>query len=401
MSRSGPALQKDRHLVAEGNVDVARSLHHLAVRRNEPQTIHRVGDRNVAHLVILIADHRTEVTFVRKLYGFDPEARPEDPIEGGRWAAALQMSEHTRPRFFSSAFGDFARNHVANSAQSKFAAFNVACNLLPIFRARAFGYDNERAESSRGFSPFYCLSNFVVIKRNLRNQNDVGAARNPAMQRYPASVTSHHFDNHHPFVTRCCGVQTIKRVHHFRHSRIESERHRRRFDVVVDRFRDTDAIDARFLHLHGRRHRTVPADDDERFDAEFVQNFFRARDDFARDDCTITGADFGDKMTAVGRSDDCSAQRHDAFSAFAIEHDVIARRQQTFEAVAESNYFPAEFFAGEDDTPQYSVESGTIPAAGENANTRLHGEDTIKAFFSDRQAVRWRPTDRRVASLGQ
>src|SRR5438552_1480240 len=199
MSRSGPALQKDRHLVAEGNVDVARGLHHLAVRRDESQSIHRVGDRNVAHLVILVADHGTEVTFVRKLHGFDPETRAQDPIECGRWAAALQMSEHARSRFFSSAFGDFARNHVANSAEAKFAAFDVAFNLLPIFRARAFGDDNKRAETASGYPLLYRLSNFVVIKRNLRNQNNIGAARNPAMQRYPAGVTSHHFDNHYPF----------------------------------------------------------------------------------------------------------------------------------------------------------------------------------------------------------
>src|SRR4029077_14232046 len=110
---------------------------------NESQSIHRVGDWNVAHLIILVADHGTEMSFVGQLDGFNPEACAEDPIEGGRWAAALQMPEHTRPRFFSSSFRDFARNDIADSAQSKFTAFDVAFNLLPIFRARAFGDDNE------------------------------------------------------------------------------------------------------------------------------------------------------------------------------------------------------------------------------------------------------------------
>src|SRR5205823_12304917 len=126
----------------------------------------------------------------------------QDPIEGGRRPAALQMSEHARSRFFSSAFGDFARNHVANSAEAKFAAFDVAFNLLPIFRARAFGDDNERAETASGFPLLYRLSNFVVIKRNLRNQNDVRDASDAAVKRDPASVPSHNFANNQPYVTR-------------------------------------------------------------------------------------------------------------------------------------------------------------------------------------------------------
>jgi len=152
--------------------------------------------------------------------------------------------------------------------------------------------------------------------------------------------------------------------------------------------------------LHRRRHRTVAADDDKRFDVEFVQNFSRARDHFARNDRAITGSDFSNEMTAVGGTDDGSAERHDAFGAFAIEHDIIARGNRPSKPSG-TRLFPTELFAREDDAAKDSVESGAIPAAGENANARLHGEDTIKAFFSDLQAVRRPPTDRRAASLGQ
>jgi hypothetical protein len=50
--------------VAEGNVYVTRGLHHFAVRRNELEPIDSFRDRHLAHLVILVTDHRTEVTFV-------------------------------------------------------------------------------------------------------------------------------------------------------------------------------------------------------------------------------------------------------------------------------------------------------------------------------------------------
>src|SRR5438876_10466532 len=112
------------------------------MRRDESQAVHRVGDRDMAHLIVLVTNHGTEMSFVGQLHGFDPEARAQDPIEGGRWAAALQMSEHARSRFFSSAFRDFVRNDITNSSPSKFAAFNITLNLLAIFWPRAFGYDN-------------------------------------------------------------------------------------------------------------------------------------------------------------------------------------------------------------------------------------------------------------------
>src|SRR5438477_79697 len=51
--------------VAEGNLDVAGRLHHLAVGWNEAQAIHGVGDWHMLHLVILITHHRSEVSLVR------------------------------------------------------------------------------------------------------------------------------------------------------------------------------------------------------------------------------------------------------------------------------------------------------------------------------------------------
>ena len=201
-------------------------------------------------------------------------------------------------------------------------------------------------------------------------------------------------------MTRRGRVQAIERIHYFRDRGIETERHRRRLDVVVDRFRNADAIDARFLHLHCRRHRTITADDDEGFNIELVQNFFRARDHFACNNCAIARADFGDEMAAIGCADYCSAKRHDSFGAFAIEHDVITGRQQSFEAVAEADYFPTKFFTSEDDAAQNCVQPGAIPAAGQNAYSCLHAKTLIKAFFWDRQACRRLPIDRRAASPG-
>ena len=51
-----------------------------------------------------------------------------------------------------------------------------------------------------------------------------------------------------------------------RDRRIKTEGHRGRFQIVVDRFRHANALDARFLELHRRAHGAIASDDDERLD---------------------------------------------------------------------------------------------------------------------------------------
>ena len=108
--------ENDFHLIAKGDIDVARGLNHFAIRRDKAQTIHRVGDRHMAHLVILVADHRAELSFVDQLHRLDAEARAEDPVERGRRAAALEMPKDRAARFLSGARGDLARDYAADAA---------------------------------------------------------------------------------------------------------------------------------------------------------------------------------------------------------------------------------------------------------------------------------------------
>ena len=165
-------------------------------------------------------------------------------------------------------------------------------------------------------------------------------------------MTAHHFQNHDAFVTRCGGVQTVARISDCGDCRIETERARGGFKIVVDRFRNANAIDARFLQLQRSGHGAVAADDDQRFDAILFQNATRIGDHFGVDDGAFTGADLRGKMSAICRADDCSAARHDAAGATTIEDDKISRRQETFEAVAKAENFEIQFFRGECDAAQ-------------------------------------------------
>src|SRR5260370_9889285 len=208
----------------------------------------------MAHLIILITDHRSEMSFVGQLDRFDAKARAENAIERSGRAATLQMPQHATARLLSSALRNLARDNVADSSKSKFAVLGLAFYLLTIFGSSAFCYNNERAEITGSVTRFDRSRDSVVIERDFRNQNNIGASCDSAVQRDPASMAPHYFDNHHAFMADGGGVQSAARVHHGMDCGIQSELHCRGFKVIVDGFGNSDAIDARLLQLLGGHH---------------------------------------------------------------------------------------------------------------------------------------------------
>src|SRR3954454_16786558 len=98
----------------------------------------------------------------------------------------------------------------------------------------------------------------------------------------------------------------------------------------------------------------------------------RRRHDLRVDFRAITGADLRREMSAVSRSDNRAAAGHDPAGAAAIENHVLTAREQTFEAIFEPDHFEIECLRGESYAAQYRVQAGTITAAGQDANPRLH-----------------------------
>src|SRR5205823_10288014 len=121
------------------------------------------------------------------------------------------------------ALDNLARDYIADSTEFEFTRLHVAFNLLAILWSRAFRYHYQTTEPTRGISFFDRVRDLVVIKRNLRNQNNVSAAGDSTMQCNPARMSSHHFDNHDAFVARRRRMQSIERVHHFGDRGIETE----------------------------------------------------------------------------------------------------------------------------------------------------------------------------------
>ena len=233
-------------------------------------------------------------------------------------------------------------------------------------RLGAFGDDDDaelRAErlalANRGRDLF-------GIVGNLRQQDHVGAAGDAGLQRDPAGVAAHHFDDHDALVRFRRRVQPIDRIGRKRHRGIETETARRPDDVVVDGLRHADDGNALQIELVRDAQRSVAADHDERLQAHLVKGV----DDAIR----IVDLAFGrvdrilERVAVIGRAEDGAAEAQDAGDVLGRQDARPRRVQQAVEAVFEADDLDAGVERGLDDGADDGVEAGCITAAGEHAN---------------------------------
>src|SRR5262245_20225510 len=209
------------------------------------------------------------------------------------------MAENATTRFFTCAYRDFARDDFADTPQSKLATFHVPFHLFAVLRSRAFSSDNHSSKVTGRFARIDHARDFLVIERDFGNQNDIRATGNAALQRYPPSVPSHHFDYNDPSMASRRSVQPVQRVHYYVNGRIETERGCCRFKIVVDRLGYADAVDAGLLQLLRSHQRAVAADNDQCSHAEVFQDRSGICDDPCRHYCSIPRAGLRNELATI------------------------------------------------------------------------------------------------------
>src|SRR5207248_11767610 len=105
------------------------------------------------HLIVLVADHGSEMSFVDQLHRLDPEARTENAIECGRCTTTLQMPEHAGARFFARTQRNFTRHDDADATEAKFSFLHIAFHLLSMARPRTFRHHHKRTRIARRVAP--------------------------------------------------------------------------------------------------------------------------------------------------------------------------------------------------------------------------------------------------------
>ena len=75
---------------------------------------------------------------------------------------------------------------------------------------------------------------------DFRQKDDISPPGDASVKRDPSGLTTHDFNDHYAPMTFRRSMQAIQSVCHAGYRGIEAERHRRCFEIVIDRFRYTD-----------------------------------------------------------------------------------------------------------------------------------------------------------------
>ena len=212
------------------------------------------------------------------------------------------MAEHNDATLFACQSLDIYSNSICYSAKT-LAAAHFLIDLLAAGWLRAFRNDHNRELSSQRITLGDLFDCLLKEERNLWNKNDVGAACDACVERYPSDVAAHHFDKHHPFVALTGGVKPVYGFGGDVERGVESKSQVGADEVVVDRFWNPD---------HGHPHaeqfvadalRAFAADYDQRvetqsFDVKFglLEGGF-VLDDLAADIANVEAASIGCSTT--------------------------------------------------------------------------------------------------------
>ena len=184
------------------------------------------------------------------------------------------------------------------------------------------------------------------------------------MQRDPARVAAHHFENHHAIVRLGSRVQAVQCFGSDVECGDETERQFSASEIVVDRFRNAADVNATFIKLIRDSERAFAAEDDERVDAEhthvgdrfFVDVFDAALAAFS---CAF------DKSAAVASAENRAAARQQSAHFAGRQEPGFSGAEQSFEAVFDTDDAHAVFArCSLHDRANHGVETGRIAASG-------------------------------------
>src|SRR4051812_32495944 len=329
----------------------------------------RLGQRDALDPRAAQRDHRAVVALGDGVHGLDAEAAPEHAVEGQRRAAALDVAEDRRARLEPRALLDLLLEDDPDAAEAHMAE-RVGAPMLgqqpAVLGRRALGDDDDRERRAARMAALEVVAHVVDVERPLRDEDHVGAAGDPGVDREPAGVAAHDLAHEHAVVRLGGGVQAIDRVGGDLHRGLKAEREVRGREVVVDRLGHADDRDPVLVQLAGDAERVLATDRDQRVQVAGLERGL---------DLVQAVLDLVD--VGAGRPEDRPAAMQDP--ARAVEREVTRLVvQYAGPAVAEADELvPVGIDALADDGPDDRIEPGAVAAAGEHADS--HGAQIKRA----------------------
>src|SRR5215471_21364055 len=209
----------------------------VAFRRDQLELAGRLGDRDMDDLRTVQRHHHAERAVVHRVDGVDPEPRRQHPVECRWGAAALDVPEHRGPRLLAGALLDLVGEDLPDPTEADMAERVEPLvrqgQVVFLLRPRALG-DHDQRRVAVLEPVFHVRADPLHAERPFRDQDHVGAAGHPRVQRDPAGVPPHHLDDQRAVMALRGGVQPVDGLHRDVHRGVEPERVVGGAEVVVD-----------------------------------------------------------------------------------------------------------------------------------------------------------------------
>ena len=167
----------------------------------------------------------------------------QDAVVGGWGAAALDVAKHRGAHVVSSAGFDLVADDLPDAVEGfvpEFVFFAFAKVHGSFLGQSAFGNADDAVLLPHLESAFHCLANISDIERHFGNHGVVRTASHAGMQRNPANVAAHDFNNQNTVVGFRRGVQPVNGVGGNGHGGIKTEGVVGSVDVIVNGLGNTN-----------------------------------------------------------------------------------------------------------------------------------------------------------------
>ena len=342
-------------------------LDELAFGRNGANPGDGIGDGHAPNLVVLVADHVAELAFRHQLDGAYPEARAEDPVEGGGIAAPLKVTQHHVTGFLAGALFHFPGHMFAHASQTNLslAAESGFNGGDPTLGGHGSFRDHDHGGGQTQGSPLLGeFGHLGKVKGDFGNEDGIGTSGQTSVKGDPTGVTAHGFYHHDPLVGTGGGVEPVEAVDHAGDGRVKTEGGGGGEDVVVDRLGNSHDIDACFLELKRSGERTVAADADEGVEIQAPAGVAGLVENFPGNFRFFTGTNLGHETATIRGTENGSPQVADVRHGDRVEALVTDGIEQAFITVQKTQHLIATGGGRRDDPMEHGIESGTVATAG-------------------------------------
>jgi hypothetical protein len=306
-----------------------------------------------------------------------PTITPKAPSAIARTAAepkrsaALDVTEDKRPRLLPGAMLDVARHLAGDPAEPVHRAYPAPLHQLhrAVLGPRPLGHDDDAEVAPRRLPAPDLVADLLHVERNFRDQDDVGAAGEPAVECDPAGVTTHDLRHHHALVAFGRRVQPVERLGRRAHRRIEAERPLGAADVVVDRLGHAHHGEALAPQLVRDLETAVAAYGDERVESAGLKR----GDQIVRAIGLVLPAirilhDVAEGIAAVRGAENGPAEMGDAADRRGIQRDDAVEAEQSLVPALNTVAPPATAVGGQDHGADDGVQSGGVSTPGRDGD---------------------------------